>query len=240
MVLYKAMIKQISIPCIGYEIQSDWHEGATNKKIILTFVGFGSSKKSNFDFMAKLVDMTSMSALVVDFSGHGESPFDVAETMPAQHLLEAIKAYDWIDSNYPDSTIYVMGTSYGGFMAAYLSRFRSIKKLILRTPAIYEPGSFYTEHRLIDKILVRGYRKDTRALKNHPLFLQSPIRDTSTLLIVHGEDRSVPKETTDVYASAFDAQVYVADGFVHAFRDPANPPESVSAYYGALVSWLAQ
>jgi len=234
------MTKRISIPCTGYEIAADWHEGVTDQKIILTFVGFGSSKKSNFDFMAKLVDMTGISALVVDFSGHGESPFDVDETVPAQHLLEAIRAYDWIKANYPESLICVMGTSYGGFMAAYLTRFRSVEKIILRTPAIYEPSSFYTEHRLIDKILVREYRKNTRALKKHPIFLQPPVSDASTLLVVHGEDKSVPTETTDIYTSAFDAQVYTAEGFAHAFRDPANPQDGVPAYYDTLVSWLNQ
>ncbi len=234
------MTKQISIPCPGYKIEADWHEGTTNQKIILTFVGFGSSKKSNFDFMAKLVDMTGMSALVVDFSGHGESPFDVDDTTPAQHLLEATKAYDWIHDNYADSDIYVMGTSYGGFIAACLSRFRSVEKLILRTPAIYEPSSFYTEHRLIDKILVREYRKNIESLEKHPIFLQPPVKNVSTLLVVHGEDKSVPTETTNVYASAFDAQVYVAKGFAHAFRDPANPQEGVPAYYDALASWLNQ
>jgi alpha/beta superfamily hydrolase len=232
------MTNQIPIPCPGYNIEADWHEGVTNKKIILTFVGFGSSKKSNCSFMAKLVGMTGMSALVVDFSGHGESPFNVDETVPAQHLLEATKAYDWIKAKYPESDICVMGTSYGGFMAAYLTRFRSVEKLILRTPAIYEPSSFYTEHRFIDKILVREYRKNTKDLRNHPLFLQPPVSSTSTLLVVHGEDKSVPKETTDVYASAFDAQVYIAEGFAHAFRDPANPQEGVSGYYDALASWL--
>lgn len=232
------MTKQISIPCLGYNIEADWHEGSTDQKIILTFVGFGSSKKSNFDFMTKLVDMTGMSALVVDFSGHGESPFDVDETVPSQHLLEATKAYDWIKANYPESTIHVMGTSYGGFIAAYLTRFRSVEKLILRTPAIYEPSSFYTEHRFIDKILVREYRKNTEVLKEHPIFLQPPVSNISTLLIVHGEDKSVPQETTDVYASTFDAQVYVAEGFAHAFRDPSNPQEGVSLYYDALTTWL--
>ena len=234
------MTKRISIPCPGYNIEADWHEGTSTKQIILTFVGFGSSKKSNFDFMAKLVNITGMSALVVDLSGHGESPFNIDETVPAQHLLEATKAYDWIKSNYPETAIYVMGTSYGGFMAAYLTRFRPVEKLILRTPAIYEPSSFYTEHRLKDKILIREYRKDTEALKKHPIFLQPPVSDAPTLLVVHGEDKSVPVKTTDIYASVFDAQVYVAEGFAHAFRDPANPQDGVPAYYDTLATWLDQ
>jgi len=230
--------KQIPIPATGYSIQSDWHEGIDNKNILLTFVGFGSSKKSNSDFVAKVVSDTGMSALVVDLSGHGESPFDVNETMPAQHVLEATKAYDWIKANYPESAVHVMGTSYGGFVASYLSRFRAIHKLILRTPAIYEPKDFYTEHQYIDKILVREYRRNTEALKKHPLFLQEPLTTMSTLLIVHGEDKSVPHETTDVYEANFANETYVAEGFAHPFRDPSNPAEGVVKYYEIVANWL--
>lgn len=232
------MTNQISIPCLGYKIEADWHQGASDKQILITFVGFKSSKHSNLDFMAQLVEQTEMSALVIDFSGHGESTINLDETVPAQHLLEATKAYDWIRANYPESAIHVMGTSYGGFVAAHLTRYRPVEKLILRTPAIYEPGHFYTEHGLIDKILIREYRKNVAELQKHPLFFQSPIKNPETLLVVHSEDTSVPTETTEVYRAAFNAQVYIANGFAHAFRDPSNPQESMPAYYAALTAWL--
>lgn len=232
------MIKQVTIPCIDYSLQADLHEGESTSRIILTFVGFGSSKKSNYDFMAKIVEMTGASALVVDLSGHGESSFDVNDTTPAQHLLEATKAYDWITAKYPDSDICVMGTSYGGFIAAYLTRFRKTKKLVLRTPAIYEPSMFYTEHHLIDKILVRDYRKNAKLVKQNPLFLQSALDDVSTLLVIHGSDDSIPTQTTDVYSEAFDAARYIAVGFVHAFRDPSNPQDNIANYYNKVASWF--
>lgn len=232
------MSKQISIPCTNYTIQADWHKGASTDQIILTFVGFGSSKKSNHDFMAKIVAATGMSALVVDLSGHGKSPFDVDDTTPAQHLLEATKVYDWIRMQYPNSVVHVMGTSYGGFIAAYLTRFREIKKLVLRTPAIYEPSMFYTEHRNIDKILVRKYRRDSEAVKRHPLFLQSALGSPLALLVIHGSDGSIPAQTTDVYGNAFKAVRYVADGFAHAFRDPSNPQDHLEEYYCAITDWI--
>ena len=90
------MSKQIEIPQLSYALQADWHDGQSSDQIILTFVGFGSSKKSNHDFAAKLVEMTGASALVIDLSGHGESPFDINKTTPAQHLLEATRVYDWL------------------------------------------------------------------------------------------------------------------------------------------------
>jgi esterase/lipase len=235
------MIKnQITIPITGYSISADWHKGDNEQGVLLTFVGFGSSKSSNSDFVARIVAETGLSALVVDFSGQGESPLKIDETVPAQHLLEATKAYDWIKANYSERAIHVMGTSYGGFIAAYLSRFRPVQKLILRTPAIYEPATLYTEHQYIDKILVREYRKNTHALKKHPLFLQESLLDTSMLLITHSEDTSVPTETTDVYKAAFAAEAYIAEGFVHAFRNPSNPQKGIAKYYEVITSWLAR
>lgn len=232
------MSKQISIPCISYTLQADWHEGTSVDQIILTFVGFGSSKKSNHDFMARITNATGVSALVVDLSGHGESPFDIDDTTPAQHLLEATKAYDWVRTQHPNSTIHVMGTSYGGFIAAYLTRFREVEKLVLRTPAIYEPSMFYTEHRNIDKILVREYRHDSEALRRHPLFAQPALGNPSALLVIHGNDSSIPAQTTDVYGDIFQATRYVADGFVHAFRDPSNPRDHMEEYYRIITDWI--
>ena len=193
------MSKQISIPCINYSLQADWHEGKSSDQITLVFVGFGSSKRSNHDFVSKIVKMTGVSALVVDLSGHGESPFDIDKTTPAQHLLEAVSAYDWIKQNYPSSDICIMGTSYGGFIAAYLTRFRETERLILRTPAIYEPSMQYTIHRDIDKLLVREYRRNGELIKRHPIFLQPALGSMSTLLIIHGNDTSIPIQTVDIY-----------------------------------------
>ena len=232
------MSKQIEIPQLSYALQADWHDGQSSDQIILTFVGFGSSKKSNHDFAAKLVEMTGASALVIDLSGHGESPFDINETTPAQHLLEATKAYDWLKQNYPDSNVYVMGTSYGGFIAAYLTRFREVSKLVLRTPAIYEPSMFYTMHQDIDKLLVREYRRDSEQLKRHSLFLQSPIITPSTLLVIHGNDASIPTQTTDVYGEEFSATSYTAKGFVHAFRDPSNPKDNIDEYFSTIANFI--
>lgn len=227
----------VNIECGRYNLQADWYVGSLDR-IVLTFVGFGSSKKKNRNFMSKIVKMTGASALVVDLSGHGDSEFDINDTTPAQHVLEAVKIYDWVKSKYPNSNIYVMGTSYGGFIAAYLTRFRSVKKLVLRTPAIYEPSMFYTEHRLIDKVLVRDYRKDSVKIKQHPLFLQSALGETATLLVVHGNDESIPTQTSDAYGDIFNARRYIAEGFVHSFRDVSNPQDNVAEYYNAIVSWL--
>lgn len=232
------MTKQIPIPCPGYNIQVDWYKGDSANKILLTFVGYGSRKKSNHEFMSKIVKESGVSALVVDLSGHGESPFELDDTTPAQHLLEATKAYDWLRQEYPVADIFTMGSSYGGFIAAYLSRYRKIKKLILRTPAIYEPSMLYSQHRDIDKMIAREYRRDSEAVKSHPLFVQPALSEISTLLILHESDEVVPTETTDIYKAKFNATTYTAEGFAHSFRHPSNPTNKIDEYYNVISSWL--
>lgn len=230
--------RQITIPCSGYTIAADFYEGKDISEILLVFVGFGSSKARNAEFVTSIILRTQMSALVVDYSGHGESPFELDETRPAQHLLETTYVFDWLLANYSKARINVMGTSYGGFMAAYLTRFKPVQKLILRTPAIYKPTDFYTVHAAIDKVAVRDYRADSEAVSRHPLFLQPSIHNGPTLLVVHGKDESIPTETTNVYRQVFSTDTYTAADFNHAFSDPANPREQFAPYAEALATWL--
>ena len=230
--------REISIPVLDYTVAADLYEHADATAMLLVFVGFGSTKERQSELVATIAQRAELSAVVLDFSGQREDFFAMDDTMPAQHVMEAAYAYDWIAQKYPGRTIHVMGTSYGGFIAAYLTRFRSVDKLVLRTPATYRPEDFYTTHRYIDKLAARVYRKDVEHLRNHPVFLQPAITAPATLVVVHGNDESVPAETTDVYINNFGATTYVAEGFAHRFRDPSNPKDVFDPYYGALVDWL--
>ena len=231
--------KQITIPCLDYAIAADWYEGNNPTEILLTIVGYSSTKARNAEFIAEISERTGISSLALDLSGHGESPFELDDTKPAQHLLEVTAAFDWLQSSYPEAKISVMGTSYGGYMAAWLTRFRNFDKLVLRTPALYKPEDFYSPHSLIHKSdeLV-AYRKNTELIARNALFLQEPAFDGKTLLVVHGNDEDIPEETSNLYQENFAAEIYLAEGFMHGFRDPRNPQESVEAYKTAIADWL--
>lgn len=237
------MIKNetITIPCTGYDISADWYTNPGSQEILLCFVGLHSTKARNAEFIEAVAMAGVTNALVLDFSGHGESPFAFEETRPAQHLLEAIISFDWLAQKYPDHTINVMGTSYGGYIAAWLTRFRNFNKLVLRTPAIYEPADMQSRLADIDtEHTSKVYRKDTTALQQHPVFLQKPVFEGSTLLVIHEADESVPVETTDVYQHSFSAETYIAKGFKHSMRDEANPRNKFAEYESRIATWLKQ
>ena len=232
-------MKNITIECSGYSVAADWYEGKSSDKILLALYGYSSKKANQMELISSIVASTGMSALVFDYSGHGESPFKLEDTRPAQHFLEIIYAFDWLKGQYPNTEISVMGTSYGGFLATQLIKYRSFKNLILRAPAIYKPSDFYTTWRNIDRDWTRNvFRKDVEALAAHPLLARASKFAGKSLVVVHGQDESIPKETTDAFIKTFSADTYTADGFWHALSDPRNPKDKMIEYQDAISEWL--
>jgi esterase/lipase len=185
-----------------------------------------------------------MSALVIDYSGHGDSPFELAETRPAQHLLEVVRAFDWLRARYPQAKIYVSGSSYGSFLGAQLTQFRTFEKLVLRAPAIYRPETFYDAWslRLEDQETYRtamaAYRTDRAALDQHPMLKLAGQFAGKTLVVVHEHDELVPAETTDAYTAAFTADSFVAEGFSHSVSHSPISPQQLEAYHDRIAGWL--
>lgn len=232
--------KQITIPCMGYALAADIYEQPGAEEMLLVFLGYGSRKASNANFVSSIIEQTHMNALVVDFSGHGESPFDLNDTRPAQHVLEAITIFDQLRNDYASKNINILGTSYGAYIAAHLTKYRAFGKLVLRTPAIYEPIDFYSLHSDIDKIAVYDYRSKSQRVEAHPLFKGDLIFKGETLIVIHENDECIPKETIDAYKKEFSADTYLVKGFKHAMRDPSNPVKKFAEYQEFIAKWLCQ
>src|SRR6185437_9664373 len=161
-------------------------------------------------------------------------------TRPAQHFLEVICVFDWLKEKYPRAKITVMGTSYGGFLAVQLTKYRMFENLILRAPAIYRPQDFYTLNGVLDssegRAATRVFRQDANELSKHPLLSRASNFTGRTLVIVHENDEQIPKQTTDAYITAFHADGYVAKGFHHSIVD--EPKDEIIAYQNAISDWL--
>lgn len=229
-------MKKVEINCVAYSIAADLYENGTDK-IMLVLPGWTSSKASYESLVSFIVEEANASALVIDYTGHGESPFDAMEIRPAQHFLEVIAALDWVKENYPDAQVSIMGTSYGGYMAVQLTKYRDFENLVLRVPAILAPRSFYSLNKNIDRQHERELRKDQAYLNTHPLLARASKFEGRTLVLWHELDESVPKETTDKYIEIFQADSYLAKGWPHVFKSDAPESEQL-AYKKAITDWL--
>lgn len=231
-------MKKVEIDCIAYSIAADLYENGTDK-VILVLPGWMSNKAGYESLVSFVVDETKTSALVIDYTGHGESPFDAMEIRPAQHFLEVITAFDWIKERFPQAEISVMGYSYGGQMAVRLTKYRDFANLVLQVPTILAPRSFYSLNKNIDRPKERLNRKDQVFLNSHPLFAGVSKFEGRTLVVRHELDDNAPKELTDKYIEIFKADSYMAKGWKHSFNDKATEQDQLE-YKKAISDWLQQ
>ncbi len=235
---------EIKIRCAGYEIAADWYEGNDNSRILIVLPGYSSSKARQKVHAEAMVQDTGMSALVVDFSGHGNSPFELRDTRPAQHFIELIYVFDWLKQQYPNAAVSLSGSSYGGFLAVQLTKYREFENLILRAPAIYRPSAFYDlwSKRIDDQEGyekdIAKYRRDTQTLAKHPLLARASAFKGQVLVVVHEEDEVVPRETTDSYIIAFHADSQIAEGFSHSIDKNVHNEGRLISYQDKIADWL--
>lgn len=233
-------MKSFKIPCVGYEIAADWYDGkSNNNQVLLVLVGYTSSKANYIELVSSLVSKSGYSALVIDYTGHGESPYNLEDLTPAQNFLEVITAYDWLTVNHPEKVVSVMGTSYGGFMAIQLTRYRSPKKLVLRVPAIYSPETFYTKWRDMEIQEIRhGYRANPKNFIQHPLLSSASGYKGKAYVLTHEFDEACPKTSTTPIAEAFSAETWEAPGFTHALSGSTFTKEQLEEYQNKIAHWL--
>lgn len=235
---------ELQITCTGYKISTNWYEGRDTSKILIVLPGYSSSKERQKTHAESMVQSTGMSVIAVDFSGHGTSPCELRDTRPAQHFLELIHVFDHLKEKYPEAEISVSGSSYGGFLAVQLTKYREFSNLVLRAPAIYKPSTFYDPWSIridnteaYDKDLL-AYRSSSEEISKHPLLNRVAAFKGNTLVVVHGEDEIVPSATTDAYIATFNADKVVAEGFGHAIDKNNMTEAQLTEYQDKIADWL--
>ena len=235
---------EIKIDCAGYAIAADWYEGKDSARILIVLPGYTSSKAWQKSHAQAMVRDTGTSAIVVDFSGHGNSPFELRDTRPAQHFLELIYVFDWLKQSYPNAVLSVTASSYGGYLAAHLTQYRQFDNLVLRAPAIYRPTTFYDpwsmridNHSDYDEEITK-YRRDRTSLAKHPFLISAAAFKGQVLVVVHENDGVVPGATTDAYINAFQADSQIAVGCSHTIDKNIIGADLFTSYQDNIAGWL--
>ncbi len=229
----------MDIDCVGYAVKADIYNGDENGAVLLSLIGRTSkrTKQRYYDFLPRLAEELGITTVIFDYSGHGDSPFDIEELSPAQHFLEVVTVFDWIKEKYPDRKIFVIGSSYGGFLATQLTKYRKFNGLILRAPALYRPFDFYTLMKNEDRKATQMFRRDIEALAKHPLLARASKFEGRVLLVVHEKDEQIPKETTDAYENAFKPEVIIVEGVSHSLDNVSA--QQIDEYNQQIFDWLA-
>ena len=208
---------------------------------VLFIHGWGGDQK--FDLArAKGIAALGCVCLTFDLRGHAATQAQQMQVSRDDNLRDVMAAYDRLAAHpsLDSGSVAVVGSSYGGYLAAILSGLRRVRWLALHVPALYRDDEWMLPKNQLNRETLRAYR-NTHIEPESNRALSCCANFTGDVLIVEAEhDVYIPHSTIMNYRSAFrrshSLTHRILDGADHALTDKA----SQQAYTSILVNWVTE
>jgi uncharacterized protein len=209
---------------------------------VLFVHGWGGSQQQ-YLVRAREIAALGCVCLTFDLSGHAGTKPQRETVSRESNLRDVIAAYDVLAAHphVDRAAIALVGSSYGGYLAAILTTLRPVKWLGLRVPALYiDSGWELPKLQLHKEQDLRAYRRRfVVAASNRALRACAEFQ--GDVLIVESErDDIIPKEVITSYreacAQARSLTYRCIAGADHGLTDDA----AQRAYTALLTQWLAE
>ncbi|HEX2528007.1 MAG TPA: alpha/beta fold hydrolase [Geminicoccus sp.] len=180
--------------------------------------------------------------LTIDLRGHGGSGNRQEAVTREDNLRDVMAAYDkLVEQPHVDrSTIAVVGSSYGGYLAAILSSLRPVRLLGLRVPALYKDEDWARPKEDLKKYELAAYRRgfvspdENRALGACAMF------EGDVLLVESEHDDIIPHPVFANYRAAFTNVRSLTYRLIQGADHGLSEPSCQQAYTSLLVTWLTE
>ncbi|CAG2134895.1 alpha/beta hydrolase family protein [Cupriavidus numazuensis] len=209
---------------------------------VLFVHGWGGSQEQYLARARKVAGLGCV-CLTFDLTGHAGTRAQYETVSRMRNLADVVAAYDVLarHAEVDRNAIAVVGSSYGGYLAAVLTSMRHVRWLGLRAPALYmDEGWEHPKRQLHREQDLVNYRRsivppDTnRALRACTAF------EGDVLVIESENDQIVPHAAVTSYVDACvraNSMTYrVIKGADHGIVDE----EHQRAYSSLLVNWLRE
>ncbi|MET0185660.1 MAG: alpha/beta fold hydrolase [Achromobacter sp.] len=231
----------IEINVQNEEIAGTFLAPGTRLPGVLFVHGWGSGQKGDLA-RARGVAALGCVCLTFDLRGHAATQAQHGRVSREDNYRDVVAAYDMLAAHpsVDPEAIAIVGSSYGGYLAALLTTHRPVKWLALQVPALYRDEHWTMPKGQLNRADLTAYRQthvqpqDNRALRACAAF-------KGDVLIVESEhDTYVPHPAIMSYRAAFQ-QAHslthrIIDGADHALSTEA----SQEAYTWILLNWATE
>jgi|TARA_A100001391_G_C5084492_1_gene280789 pimeloyl-ACP methyl ester carboxylesterase len=180
--------------------------------------------------------------LTFDLRGHSETQAQQMKVTREDNLQDVLAAYDCLLSHpsIDTSAIAVVGSSYGGYLAAILTELRPVRWLALHAPALYQDAEWLQPKCELNRDALAAYRSSIRSpTTNRALSACTQFRD-DVLLVQSEHDTYIPHSTIMSYRAAFSnthsMTHRILDGADHGLTNKS----AQQAYTSILLSWTTE
>jgi hypothetical protein len=209
---------------------------------VLFVHGWGGSQEQ---YLARAREIAALGCVCMTFDlrGHAGTRPQHETVTRENNLHDVLAAYDVLVSHraVDASSIAVVGSSYGGYLAAILTSLRPVKWLALRVPALYMDSDWGAPKRQLHKDQDLGnYRRrfvpaaDNRALRACAAF-------RGDVLVIESEfDHVIPHEVIANYLDACSQPHSLTYRMIHGADHGLTEESAQRAYTALLVNWLTE
>lgn len=225
----------------GARLAGHVFEPRTGSPGILFVHGWAGSQKRD-EKRSRAISRLGCICLTFDMRGHGETEGDQEKVSRADNLADICAAYDYLASHpaVDTTSIAVVASSYGGYLATFLSALRPVRWLALRVPALYRDEGWDTPKLSLDRRDLQTYRsrhvprETNEALRHCEHF-------TGDVLIVESEnDDLVPHPTIASYLASFMNARSITHRILEDADHALSEAESRRAYDRLLLGWIRE
>jgi alpha-beta hydrolase superfamily lysophospholipase len=209
---------------------------------VLFVHGWGGSQEQ-YVARAKEVAALGCVCLTFDLRGHAETNAQQASVSRDDNLHDVLAAYDMLASQPsvdPDA-IAVVGSSYGGYLAAILTTMRRVKWLALRVPALYmDSGWELPKQQLHQDQDLDTYRKSLMPAAENRALRACAAYQGDVMIIESELDKIVPHEVIANYLEACIKPRSLTYRVIHGADHGLSDESTQRAYTALLVSWMTE
>lgn len=208
---------------------------------VLFVHGWGGSQA--FDLLrAKRIAGMGCVCLTFDLRGHADTVSQQMSVSRDDNLRDVVAAYDQLIAHPTIDTtaIAVVGSSYGGYLAALLTQVRPVKWLALHVPALYRDDEWMLPKRQLNRDALMSYRL-SQITPNDNRALAACSKFRGDALIVEAEhDDFVPHSTIMNYVAAFRSAHSLTYRVVDKADHALSSKPSQEAYTSILANWTTE
>jgi len=204
--------------------------------------GWGGSQEQ---YLARARETAELGCvcLTFDLRGHAENRGQFETVSRAENLDDMLAAYDTLARcrHVDASAIAVVGSSYGGYLAAILSAMRPVRWMALRAPALYyDDGWAIPKLQLHKDYDLQTYRRSLVPATNNRALQAMQCFQGDVLLVESELDSIVPRTVLSSYREAAkntrSLTYRCLDGADHGLTRDSDQRN----YSSALVGWLEE
>jgi uncharacterized protein len=209
---------------------------------VLFVHGWGGSQQQ-YVSRAREIAALGCICLTFDLRGHVNTHAQRDTVSREDNFADVVAAYDLLvrQPGVDPSSIAVVGSSYGGYLAAILTSLRTVRWLALRVPALYKDQDWDLP------------KADLRKEQNLEAYRRLPVRPEESValracatfggdvLIVESEhDNTIPHQVIVNYREACAAAHSLTYRVIEHADHGLSDPRWQQAYTSLLVNWLGE